>query len=59
MPPRCRHAATAIDDNDSFKPETIKGAKNYVREALAAIKAGKPVEMASTKAYGCGVKYAN
>ncbi len=51
--------AGAIDDNDSFKPETIKGAKNYVREALAAIKAGKPVEMASTKAYGCGVKYAN
>lgn len=51
--------AGAIDDNDSFKPETIKGAKNYVREALAAVKAGKPVEVASTKSYGCGVKYAN
>ena len=51
--------AGAIDDNDSFKPETITGAKNYVREALASIKAAKPIEVASTKPYGCGVKYAN
>ena len=49
----------AIDDNDSFKPETIAGAKNYVREALKAIKAGKPIETASTKSYGCSVKYTN
>ncbi|OIN87182.1 MAG: thioredoxin family protein [Alphaproteobacteria bacterium CG1_02_46_17] len=47
----------AIDDNNSFKPETIEGAKNYVREALASLKAGKPVEMSSTQPYGCGVKY--
>lgn len=48
----------AIDSNDSFKPETIAGAKNYVREALKAIKEGKAVETASTKPYGCSVKYA-
>ena len=51
--------AGAIDSNDSFKPETIKGATNYVVEALKAIKEGKPVEVSSTKPYGCGVKYAN
>jgi hypothetical protein len=51
--------AGAIDDNDSFKPETIKGAKNYVREALKAVKDGKKVEVASSKPYGCGIKYAN
>ncbi|PZP54414.1 MAG: thioredoxin family protein [Micavibrio aeruginosavorus] len=51
--------AGAIDDNDSFKPETIAGAKNYVREALKSIKAGTPVEVATSKPYGCSVKYAN
>ncbi len=51
--------AGAIDSNDSFKPETIQGATNYVTEALKALKEGKPVEVASTKPYGCGVKYAN
>jgi peroxiredoxin len=51
--------AGAIDSNDNFKPETIKGATNYVVEALKALKEGKPVEVASTKPYGCGVKYAN
>lgn len=50
--------AGAIDDNDSFKPETIAGAKNYVRDALKAIKDGKTVETASSKPYGCSVKYA-
>ena len=49
----------AIDDNDSFKPETISGAKNYVREAIKSIKAGTPVEVATTKPYGCSVKYDN
>lgn len=51
--------AGAIDSNDSFKPETIKGATNYVAAALKSLKDGKPVEVASTKPYGCGVKHAN
>lgn len=34
------------------------GAKvNYVEQALAALAAGKPVDPASTKPYGCSVKY--
>jgi peroxiredoxin len=49
--------AGAIDDTPSVKPEDVKTAKNYVRAALDAIAAGEKVAEASTKAYGCGVKY--
>ncbi len=48
----------AIDNNPSPDPKTIKGADNYVRDALADLHAGKAVRTAQTKAYGCGVKYA-
>lgn len=51
--------AGAIDDRASFKQEDIPGAKNYVREAVNAVLEGKAVETASTKPYGCGVKYAD
>jgi peroxiredoxin len=51
--------AGAIDDNDSFSQDTVKDAKNYVRAAWTALKAGNPVEVSSTKAYGCSVKYSN
>ncbi len=47
----------AIDDNDSAKPDDALTAKNYVAAALDATLAGNPVETASTKPYGCGVKY--
>ncbi len=47
----------AIDDSNSFKPETLAGAKNYVREALTSLKEGKPIEVSSTQPFGCGVKY--
>jgi peroxiredoxin len=47
----------AIDDQPSFKPETVTGAKNYVAAALDAAMAGKPVETPSTQSYGCSVKY--
>lgn len=49
--------AGAIDSNDSSSPKTIKGATNYVAEALDASLAGKPIKTVSTKAYGCSVKY--
>lgn len=49
--------AGAIDDRASFKQEDIPGARNYVREAVNALLEGKPVETASTKPYGCSVKY--
>jgi peroxiredoxin len=46
-----------VDNAASGKPEggTLV---NYVENALAEIKANKPVSQAETKAYGCGVKYA-
>ena len=47
----------AIDSDSSFKSETIEGATNYVTAALSSIKAGEPIEVASTQPYGCSVKY--
>ena len=51
--------AGAIDDTPSVKADDVKDAKNYVRAALDALAAGEPVAEASTKSYGCGVKYAD
>ncbi|MGE0205909.1 MAG: redoxin domain-containing protein [Hyphomicrobiaceae bacterium] len=47
----------AIDDKPSSSVDDIKGAKNYVSLALAALEAGKPVPVKSTRPYGCSVKY--
>ena len=44
----------AIDSGDG---SNIATSTNYVKAALAAIKAGKRVEKAATRAYGCPVKY--
>jgi peroxiredoxin len=49
--------AGAIDDNDSSNPADALTANNYVKAALDALLAGKPVETAQTKPYGCSVKY--
>lgn len=48
----------AIDDKPTSAASSLEGAKSYVRQAVAELKAGKPVSEASTKAYGCVVKYA-
>jgi peroxiredoxin len=48
-----------IDDQPSTNPETIKGARPFVREALDALAKGEPVKTASTRPYGCSVKYTN
>ena len=47
----------AIDDQPSANPATVKRARNYVREALDAMAAGRPIAVASTRPYGCSVKY--
>jgi hypothetical protein len=47
----------AIDDRPTANPGSVKGARNYVREALDAMTAGRPVAVASTRPYGCSVKY--
>jgi peroxiredoxin len=47
----------AIDDQPTTEIATIAKARNYVREALAALKAGKAVAETATDPYGCSVKY--
>jgi len=49
--------AGAIDSDSSFKQSSIEGATNYVMAALKDLNSGKSVEVASTKPYGCSVKY--
>jgi hypothetical protein len=46
-----------IDDQPSASHATVKTARNYVREALGALAAGRPITLASTRPYGCSVKY--
>jgi peroxiredoxin len=48
----------AIDDRPTSDPGDVKGAKNYLDEALSAAMAGKPVPTPYTRPYGCSVKYA-
>jgi hypothetical protein len=47
----------AIDDKPTANNADVKTARNYVREALDAVKTGAPVKTASTRPYGCTVKY--
>jgi len=49
----------AIDDQPTPDPSSLKGARNYLSEALTAAMAGKPVVKQTTAPYGCSVKYAN
>jgi len=51
--------AGAIDSKPTANPADIKGATNYVAQALGEALAGKPVSQATTRAYGCSVKYAS
>jgi len=47
----------AIDDRPSATSKSLSGAQNYVRQALTSLSEAKPITMASTKPYGCSVKY--
>lgn len=46
-----------IDNKPTTNLADIKTAKNYVRAALDSLAAGKPIEQAVTRPYGCSVKY--
>jgi peroxiredoxin len=46
-------------DNQPDPMHDPRTARNYVREAVDALLAGKPVEVSQTKPYGCSVKYAD
>ncbi|MGA8233523.1 MAG: thioredoxin family protein [Candidatus Acidiferrales bacterium] len=47
----------AIDDRATTDVSDIAGAKNYVVQALQEAMAGKPVTVATSRPYGCSVKY--
>jgi len=49
--------AGAIDDRPTPDPEDVRGARNYVSDALTEAMTGKPVTMPYTRSYGCSVKY--
>ncbi|HTR40151.1 MAG TPA: redoxin domain-containing protein [Pseudomonadales bacterium] len=46
-------------DNQPDPVHNPKDARNYVKEAVGDIEAGKPVAVSQTKPYGCSVKYAD
>lgn len=48
-----------IDDKPTANPADLKTARNHVRAALADLRAGRPVAVASATPYGCSVKYAS
>jgi peroxiredoxin len=48
----------AIDSKPTANTADVADAENYVKVALDSTMAGKPVSNASTKPYGCSVKYA-
>jgi peroxiredoxin len=47
----------AIDSKPTTDVGDVKGAKNYVSDALGDAMAGKPVQPDYTRPYGCSVKY--
>ena len=51
--------AGGIDNKPTANPADVAGATNHVKVALAETLAGKPVTQATTRAYGCSVKYAS
>ncbi len=48
----------AIDDKPTANVADLKTARPYLKEAVEAVLAGEPVKVASTRAYGCSIKYA-
>ena len=53
--------AGAIDNSPDAERKSAPDGKlvNYVEAAIADVAAKRPVKIATSKAYGCSVKYAN
>lgn len=49
--------AGGIDSIPSSDPDDIKKAVNYVKQGLGEALAGKPISQATTRPYGCSIKY--
>ncbi|MGD1977421.1 MAG: thioredoxin family protein [Gammaproteobacteria bacterium] len=46
-----------IDDRPTASKEDVEGARNYVREALTALRSGQDVPQSTSRPYGCSIKY--
>lgn len=51
--------AGAIDSKPTANAADIQTATNYVEQAVGETLAGKPVTTATTRAYGCSIKYSD
>jgi len=49
--------AGGIDSIPSSDPDDIKKAVNYVKQGLGEAMSGRPISQATTRPYGCSVKY--
>jgi hypothetical protein len=49
--------AGGIDSIPSARPDDIAKAVNYVKQGLSEAVAGKPISAATTRPYGCSIKY--
>ena len=49
--------AGGIDSIASARSEDVKTAVNYVKQAVSQALAGQPLSNASTRPYGCSIKY--
>ena len=47
----------AIDNKPTTDQADLKGADNYLNDALSSSMSGKPVAVSTTRPYGCSVKY--
>jgi hypothetical protein len=46
-----------IDDQPTARLQDLKGARNFVDQALSENSQGKPVSVTTSRAYGCSIKY--
>jgi hypothetical protein len=51
--------AGGIDDKPTPNPADVNAARNHVLAALTEIKGGKAVSVATSRPYGCAVKYSD
>lgn len=51
--------AGGIDDKPTPNPADVTSARNHVLAALSELKAGKPISVATSRPYGCSVKYSD
>ena len=49
--------AGGIDSIPSSRQDDIKTAVNYVKQGISQAMAGQPLSHASTRPYGCSIKY--